>query len=259
MGAYVDIHGHPTWLHDPGGSGETVLLLHGGLSCSDELLAALEAPLAADYRVVAFDRRGHGYTSDSHEPFHYAAMAAEVTGVIEHLGGPVHLVGWSDGGIAALLASRERPDLVTRQVLIGANFHHDGIEWGVDLGEDSTIGQATARAYAERSPDGPEHLPVVTAKFDTMARSEPTLTVEDLHGVTTPTLVLAGDDDMVRLDHTAALYQALPAAQLAVVPGASHAVPVEKPALVAGLIRDFLGGPVPPLTALPVRRARCAH
>lgn len=59
---------------------------------------------------------------------------------------------------------------------------------------------------------------------------------------------------MIRLDHTVALYQALPESQLGIVPGASHALPVEKPALVAELIRDFLTGPVPPHTALPVRR-----
>lgn len=258
MGEYVDIHGHPTWVHRPDGSGETVLLLHGGLSCSDEFLAALEEPLGSRYRVAAFDRRGHGYTRDSDAPFHYEAMAQEVIGVIEHLGGPVHLVGWSDGGIAALIASLQRPDLIGRQVLIGTNFHHDGIVWDVDLSDDSPVGEATAQAYAERSPDGPEHLAVVTAKFDRMAHTEPTLSSADLRPVATPTLVLAGDDDMVRLDHTVALFEALPAAQLAVVPGASHAVPVEKPALVARLILDFLSDPVPPQTFLPVRRSAAA-
>lgn len=261
MGEYVDVNGHPTWLHRGAGSAagsaaETVLLLHGGMSCSDDLLPVLEAPLASAYQVAAFDRRGHGYTRDSDEPFHYAAMAQEVIGVIGHLGGPVHLVGWSDGGIAALLVSLERPDLVGRQVLIGANFHHDGIVLtDDDLGEDSPLGRAMAAAYSRRSPDGAEHYPVVEAKFEQMARTEPTMTTADLAAVTTPTLVLAGDDDMVRLDHTAALYQALPAGQLAIVPGTSHAVPVERPALVAQLILDFLGGPVPPQTALPVRRA----
>lgn len=261
MGEYVDIHGHPTWLHrgvdhDPGAAAETVLLLHGGMSCSDDFLPVLEAPLSAAYRVAAFDRRGHGYTRDSDAPFHYSAMAQEVIGVIEHLGGPVHLIGWSDGGIAALLASMERPDLIGRQVLIGANFHHDGIVLTDDeLADDSPLGVAMERAYGRRSPDGAEHYPVVEAKFVEMARTEPTLAAADLGRVQTPTLVLSGDDDMVRLDHTVALYEALPAGQLAVVPGGSHAVPIEKPELVARLILDFLSGPVPPQTDLPVRRA----
>jgi pimeloyl-ACP methyl ester carboxylesterase len=182
-------------------------------------------------------------------------MAEEVIGVIEHLGGPVHLIGWSDGGIAALLASLQRPDLVGRQVLIGANFHHDGIALSDDdLADESPIGRAAAQSYAQRSPDGAEHFAVVSAKFEQMARTEPALQVEDLRAVRTPTLVLAGDDDMVRLDHTTALYQALPAGQLGIVPGASHPLPVERPRLVAELVIDFLRGPVPPQTALPVRR-----
>jgi pimeloyl-ACP methyl ester carboxylesterase len=254
---YVDVDGHPTWLHRSGSGEETVLLLHGGLSCSEEILGALEAPLGSAYAVAAFDRKGHGYTADTDEPFHYESMADEVIGVVERLGGPVHLVGWSDGGIAALLASRRRPDLVSRQVLIGANFHHDGIVFA-DLDETAAApepGGEMAEAYGRRSPDGREHFPVVFAKFMTMARNEPTLTADDLGSVTTPTLVLAGDDDLVGLDHTVALYRGLRAGQLAIVPGASHAVPLEKPALVGRLIIDFLSGPVPPATALPVRRA----
>jgi pimeloyl-ACP methyl ester carboxylesterase len=254
MGEYVDVAGHPTWLHRSGGGAEKVLLLHGGLSCSDELLAALEQPLGASYEVVAFDRPGHGFTADTDEPFHYESMADQVLAVIELVGAPVHLVGWSDGGIAALLASRRRPDLVSRQVLIGANFHHEGVVVGE--GDDEVdLDGASARSYARRSPDGRDHFPVVHAKFMTLVRTEPTLTTADLRTVATPTLVLVGDDDLVTLEHTLALYDALPAAQLAVVPGASHAVPLEKPALVAELVRDFLRGPVPPVTSLPVRRA----
>jgi pimeloyl-ACP methyl ester carboxylesterase len=262
MGEYVDINGHPTWVHRspsarPGR--ETVLVLHGGMSCSDDFLPALEPYLGQAYDLVAFDRRGHGYTRDTDAPFHYAAMAQEVIGVIEHLGGgPLHLVGWSDGGIAALLVSLARPDLVARQVLIGANFHHDGIVFDSpdeEAGAQSPMGAAMERAYAQRSPDGPEHYPVVDAKFERMARTEPTLEAADLRQVRTPTLVLAGDDDMVRLDHTVALYEALPAGQLGIVPGTSHALPVEKPAQVCALVTDFLRGPVPPQTALPVRRA----
>jgi pimeloyl-ACP methyl ester carboxylesterase len=254
MAEYVDVDGHPTWLYRSGGGEETVLLLHGGMSCSEDILGALEGPLALSHEVVAFDRKGHGYTADTDEPFHYESMADEVIGIIERIGGPVHLVGWSDGGIAALLASRRRPDLVLRQVLIGTNFHHDGIVL-THVDEGSELSGAMAQAYGRRSPDGPDHFPVVFGKFVTMARTEPTLTPEELATITTPTLVLAGDDDMVSLEHTVALYEALPAAQLAVVPGASHAVPLEKPSLVGHLILDFLRGPIPPPTALPIRRA----
>jgi pimeloyl-ACP methyl ester carboxylesterase len=255
---YVEVRGHPTWVVRSGAGDQALLLLHGGMSNSDDLLHSLGTPLGGSRELIAFDRIGHGRTADTADPLHYAAMAEEVIAILEQVAGApgrtVHLIGWSDGGIAALLAARQRPDLIGRQVLIGTNFHHSGITLG-EISEDSPIAAGMRAEYARLSPDGDDHFPVVMRRFLAMAATEPTLTPADLADVRTPTLVLAGDDDMVRLDHTVALYEALPEAQLAVVPGASHAVPVEKPDLVARLVLDFLSDPVPPVTALPVRRA----
>jgi pimeloyl-ACP methyl ester carboxylesterase len=78
---------------------------------------------------------------------------------------------------------------------------------------------------------------------------------DDIAGITQPTLVMVGDDDLIRLAHTCSLYEALPRARLAVVPGASHALPIEQPELVARLIADFLAATDPPDTLLPIRRA----
>jgi pimeloyl-ACP methyl ester carboxylesterase len=72
--------------------------------------------------------------------------------------------------------------------------------------------------------------------------------------VDVPTLVVAGDDDLVRLDHTCSLFSALRAGQLAVLPGSSHALPLEKPAELARLVLDFLDADEPPQTLMPVRR-----
>jgi pimeloyl-ACP methyl ester carboxylesterase len=256
MGEYVDINGHPTWVEDRGGGGETVVLLHGGLSNSDLLLDTLGAGLAERYRVVAFDRRGHGRTADADGPLHYDDMVTETVGVLEKVvGGPAHLVGWSDGGIIALLMGINHPDLVGRLVPIGANYHYDGLG-PIPLDADSPVMAMIAQGYAERSPDGADHFPAIVEKSMTMFSTEPTLTTADLGRITAPTLVLVGDDEAIRLDHTCSLYEALPAGQLAIVPAATHAVPMEKPAEVVHLILDFLAGPEPPATFIPVRRAQ---
>ena len=81
MGGYVDVGGHATWVEQTGAGEETVLLLHGGLSSCDDLLGTVGPTLAEQYRVVAFDRRGHGRTADTDAPFHYADMAAVSTGL----------------------------------------------------------------------------------------------------------------------------------------------------------------------------------
>jgi pimeloyl-ACP methyl ester carboxylesterase len=258
MGERVEINGHPTWVDQRGATGDTILLLHGGMSNSDTMFDSLSSLLTERHRLVAFDRRGHGFTADTDAPFHYDDMAAETIGVLEHVvRGPAHLVGWSDGGIVALLVALRRPDLVNRLVLIGANFHYDGV-LPMELDPSSPIPAIMLQSYAERSPDGEEHFGDVLGKFLTMSTTEPTLTVDDVSRVTAPTLVLVGDDDLIALSHTCALYEALPAGQLCVVPRASHALPLEHRDETARVVLSFLEDDVPFDTLMPCRRARQA-
>lgn len=255
MGERIDINGHPTWVDDRGVGEETILLLHGGMSHSGLLLDAFGDALAAQNRVVSFDRRGHGRTADTDAPFHYDDMATETIGVLETVvGGPAHLVGWSDGGIVALFVALRRPDLVGRLVVIGTNVHHDAV-LSLDIDPASPFATQMYDDFAARSPDGGEHFGVVFERFIVMATTEPTMATTELAAVTAPTLVMAGDDDLVRHDHTAAMFDALPAGRLAIVPGASHALPIEQPELVGRLIVEFLSSAEPPPTLMAVRRA----
>ena len=89
----------------------------------------------------------------------------------------------------------------------------------------------------------------------TMVSTEPTLTVDDLRRVTAPTLVMVGDDDLIELSHTCALYESLPAGQLCVVPRASHGLPLEYPDETARNVLSFLAADLPPKTLMPSRRA----
>jgi pimeloyl-ACP methyl ester carboxylesterase len=87
-----------------------------------------------------------------------------------------------------------------------------------------------------------------------MHTAGPTLTTDDLAAVTCRTLVMVGDDDEVGPEHAVAFLRALPRGELAVVPGTSHGLLVEKPALCHALLADFLTrDPVP--TLAPIRRA----
>lgn len=279
----LDVLGHPTWYTVQGAGDETVLLLHGGLSNSDAMLDSIGGLLSEHRRVAAFDRRGHGRTADTLEPFHYESMVNETIAFIEHIGGPVHIVGWSDGGIVGLLLALRRPELMGRLVAIGANYHWDvapdsgagaaptSHDPGKDLDDhqdtesetavaaagassDNPILAMMATAYAERSPDGADHFDVVVAKSFRLFGAEPELSVEDLARVSIPVLLMAGDDDFVPLSHTASFFAALPEAQLSIVPGASHGLPMEHPQEVAGLIERFLGSQVPPVTMVPNKR-----
>jgi pimeloyl-ACP methyl ester carboxylesterase len=249
------LNGHPTWALLPKRKGKTVVFLHGGLSSSASLLRVLGPPLSKRFVLAAFDRRGHGRTPDTDEPFSVDAMADETIAFLSSLGRRVNLVGHSDGANVALLVAIRRPDLLQRVVAAGANYHHDGLVAMEDFTPESDGFAEFARKYAKQSPDGIEHAAVVLRKFTQMAHTQPTMTTAQLAGITVPVLVLVGDDDVARLDHTVSLYESIRQSQLAVVPGASHAVLKEHTKECARLIERFLLGPVPPKTKYPLRRA----
>jgi pimeloyl-ACP methyl ester carboxylesterase len=261
MGQYVDVGGLQTW-YDEAGAGEALVLLHGGM-CTNETWGAQMPAFAGRFHALAPERRGHGHTPDVEGPLHYADMASDTIGFLEQVvGGAAHLLGWSDGGIVGLLVAINRPDLVRKLVVVGTNYDTSGLAPGVEelfaaMRPDGDDVAMFRDAYAAHSPDGPDHWPVVFEKIASMMASEPHIDPAELGRIASPTLVVVGDDDMVSLEHAASLYRAVPGAELAVVPGTSHALPMEKPALFNEMVLDFLEhDPVP--TMWPLRRAAAA-
>jgi pimeloyl-ACP methyl ester carboxylesterase len=149
----------------------------------------------------------------------------------------------------------QRPELVKRLVMISGGFNKRGdavpdAEWNVDQ-----IAEFLAPAYGEVSPDGIDHFKVVATKVGEMAAVEPNLQASDLATVTQRTLVIFSDDDLMTMTHAVEMYEALPNAELAVVPGTSHFLTQEKPHLVNQLVLDFLTND-PVQTVAPIRRAQ---
>lgn len=257
MGEHIDI-GPVHTFYETKGHGDPVVLLHGGLDSNAGWGAEFDV-LAEHFRVIAPERRGHGHTPDVEGPLTYSVMAEDMVGFIDEVvGGPVHLVGWSDGAIIAMLVALSRPDLVRKLVLIGAAADVSGyvpafIE-ATKLPSDSEVYEPFRAIYGVMSPDGADHWPVVFEKLMTMWQTEPHIPVADLGGITARTLVMVGDDDLTTFEHTLELFRAIPDAELAVVPGTSHLAPLEKPETVNGLLLDFLQHDAVK-TLLPVRRA----
>jgi pimeloyl-ACP methyl ester carboxylesterase len=242
VGEYVNAGGVRTYF-EVYGEGEPVVMLHGGLGTVESW--AMQTPALAEvYRVYVPERRGHGRTPDVDGPITYETMAADTAAFLDAAGtGSAHLVGWSDGAVVGMLVALLRPELVRKLVVIGQYFNAEGevpefrvmIDyWGSDLPE------ALHEVYDRVSPDGPEHFPVVLEKVMRMWREEPDIALPELAEVCAPVLVMQGDDDIVEVEHSAAVAATLPDAQLAVIPGTSHMAPLEKPDLVNRLILDFL-------------------
>jgi pimeloyl-ACP methyl ester carboxylesterase len=185
-------------------------------------------------------------------------MAEETAGFLEALAlEPVDLLGWSDGGMVGLLLAVHRPELLRSLVITGTGFSSAGYVPGsmeelTALEHDDPDLVVFASAYAEVSPDGPGHFPLVWDKIRRLW-SEPFDWGPDLERVAVPVLVTVGDDDYVTVDHADRLARGVRQGQLAVIPGASHLAPVEKPELFNRLVLDFTACPEA-RTLMPLRR-----
>ncbi|GHB26932.1 hypothetical protein GCM10010346_58150 [Streptomyces chryseus] len=134
-------------------------------------------------------------------------MADDTIAFMESLvNAPAHLVGWSDGGVVALLVAIARPDLVRKVVAMGANFLPGpqsvvAPEMLEQMTPDAPDLATFRQAYEAVSPDGAAHWPVVVGKLADMYRTGPTIPTEDLARISRPTLVLVGDDDLIVRAH----------------------------------------------------------
>lgn len=238
---HVDLPGSSTY-HEVSGSGDPIVLLHGGF-CSLAVMDELGGALAAGYQVHAPERPGQGRTADQAGPFSYTAMVEHTLAYLDAMGLPkAHVVGFSDGAIIGLLLARDHPGRISSLVAISANLDPSGFDTSEEAATSMSAEQhqQLGDEYARLSPDGAAHAEVVLGKLGALWRSEPQIPAASLNGVRTPTLVMAGDRDVIRLDHTESIRRAIPGAQLCIVPGTGHLLIREVPLLLADVIKRFL-------------------
>ena len=231
---------HKTWSVEYPNNGAPLLLLHGGLSATEDFDSYMLPAVEKTHHVYGYDRNGHGRTARQEPYLHFDYQRDEAIAYIEQvIQGPTHIVGYSDGGIIALLVAIKRPDLVKSMVLIGANYHWNNGGLVFDENVEITWNEEEKAEWLSRSPD-PVEVGIATVKkaFGIWAR-EPNMTLEELATITCPTLVLSGDDEPHSNHHTVELYEALQDGRLAIVPGTSHYVFKEKHDLVIAILIDF--------------------
>ena len=246
-GQFIQLNGIRLYYetYGPASSSNVVLLLHGGTASIESFFNQIPV-LAKNYRVIAPDSRGQGRTQDSDQPITYDSMAADMVALLHHLQlANVNVVGWSDGGIIALDMAMHHPELVKKLVAIGTNYRVDGttedFRTSVKTNGPNDHLPFLIDNYKQLTPDGSNHWPVVYGKLQSMWLNSPNFSEQDLAKVSCPALIMIGDHDIIKPEHSVRLYQILPKGQLCVVPNASHFGPVEKPELVNGIILTFLG------------------
>jgi len=225
------------------GSGEPLLMLHGGLGHSDVWGAQIPA-FSEKYKVIAVDSRGHGRSTRDDQPFGYDLMADDVIALMDKLGiDKASIVGWSDGGIIGLDIAIRYPDRLNKLFAFGANYNLSGLKDNID--EDPTFNAYIERAgkdYARLSPTPDGFDDFVTAIAE-MWYSQPDFSKEQMMGIKSPVAIVDGEyDEAIRREHTEEMAKLIPGAKLVILPNVSHFAFWQDPELFNKAVLDFLAG-----------------
>jgi len=223
------------------GSGDPLLVIHGnGLSSADVHFQT--AYFSRDYTVIAVDSRGHGKTGSGEGKLTYIQMMEDYNSLLEHLNiSQASIIGWSDGGILALLLAIHHPDKVNKLAIMGANLRPDQTAiypWVDELLQPLSKTVDEMIAAGDTSDDWQHHRQLLD-----LLMTQPDIPVESLQKIKAPVLVMAGDKDIIRGEHTLEIFENLPNAHLAILPGQTHWAPIADPVGFNALVEKFFAAP----------------
>jgi pimeloyl-ACP methyl ester carboxylesterase len=223
------------------GNGPAVLLLHGGLGNAGNWGRQVPAILAAGYRVIVMDTRGHGRSSWDGTPFSYQRLAEDAVAVLEHFGvARAAVVGWSDGADTGLILPMQHPERVAGLVFFACNVDASGVK---PFEMTETIGRIFARHVADHaalSPD-PGGFDAMQQAVGLMQGSQPNLTAADLGRVAVPVLSLIGEsDEFITRAHAEYIAASVPGARFRLLAEISHFAPLQRPEVFNATVLDFL-------------------
>ena len=200
------------------GSGEPLVLLHGNGE-DGTYFAHQIAHFSQRFRVLALDTRGHGKSPRGEAPFTIRQFARDLLAFLDARGiERAHLLGFSDGGNIALVFALAHPERVGKLVLNGANLNTRGVKRSVQAPIE--LGYRMARLFAGLSAKARAN-----AEMLGLMVNDPNVAPEELAALTAPTLVIAGENDMIREDHTRLIAERIPNARLASSPATTSSPP----------------------------------
>lgn len=217
-GKYYDIRGVKMYC-EIYGEGAALLMLHGN-GGSIKSFSNNIPYFASKYKVIAVDSRAQGKTIDRKDSLSFEMMADDAAALLDELHiNSAYVLGWSDGGINALLLAIRHPGKVIKLASSGAN-----------LWPDSTAFSPAAWQDSKTEYDSFKELPPNTAaerndrKLFLLDWQQPHITLQSVQSIQCPALIIAGDHDVISNEHTRLIAQHIPKSTLWIVPNSGHAV-----------------------------------
>jgi pimeloyl-ACP methyl ester carboxylesterase len=226
-GNYAPVNGIRLY-YETYGKGVPLLLLHGnGGSIAD---MRFQIPFFEKYyRVIAIDSRLQGKSGGSPDTVSYELMASDFCALLDYLHlDSAYVLGWSDGGINGLIMAMNCPGKIKKLAFTGANvvpdssaFRYKDILDMQNFEAQNPAASKTEKALIKMMVDQP-HIPY-----------------SSLHNIRCPVLVMAGDQDIIKAEHTLKIFQSIPCACLSIFPDSRHGVCQQHPQLFNETVLTF--------------------
>ncbi len=236
---YADVNGVHMY-YEERGEGPPLVLLHGGLLTIELSFGSVIPVLAEHHRIIAVELQGHGRTADIDRPMAFEHLAADVVGLLDHLGiEQADVLGFSLGGLTTYELLVHHPGRVRRAVVASADHRNDraGEVHPERLPTEADFA-AMRDAYVAAAPD-PAHFDAFAEKTAAMVHGFGGWADDQLRAVDVPVLVMIGDTDFILVANAAEAAELMPQGQLAVLPGTTH-MDITRSELIAPVVEAFL-------------------
>lgn len=204
------------------GTGKPLLLLHG----NGGSIRAFENNIpyfSQYYKVIAVDSRAHGKSTDPGDSLSFEMMADDFSVLLDSLHiDSANVIGWSDGGIDALLLAMRHPRKVRRFAATGANIRPDSTALmpEVFLQLQREYNEKKGKVFTDPTQKN-------DWKIFLLDVFQPNLKDQELSVIKCPSLIIAGDHDVIVPEHTIAIFRVIPHALLWILPASGHATLIE--------------------------------
>lgn len=235
-GHYVSTRGIRLY-YEVYGDGKPVLLLHGNggsIASMGNQIPFFEQ----QYKVIAVDTRSHGKSIDNGDSLSFEMIADDFNALLDtlHLDS-CNVIGWSDGGIDGVVLAIRHPDKVRRLAVTGTNIWPDTTAltpfvYHLMEQEHNNLSKKT------QTPEVKHAL-----KINDLDLYQPHITLEQMHTIACPSLVIGGDHDVIPVLHTVLIAQSIPRSYCWIIPNSGHSTPVFKKEIFNKTILDFFQHP----------------
>lgn len=230
-GKFADVNGIKMY-YETYGEGEPLLMLHGNGQSISAFMNQVDE-FSKKYKVIIVDCRERGNsTYDKTKELTFDIQVEDLKQFLNQQNiKKVKILGWSDGGILAILMALKYPELVDKIACSGANIFPEGLK-----DDDLKESRETLARLIKENKNGKNDVFIDLYNLDL---KYPNLKFEDLKNIQCLSLIMAGDKDVIKTEHTVKIAESIPKGQLAIIPNSTHSVVVEKPVLFNNLVLDF--------------------